>query len=552
MGGRATWHSATEELDLSSGTFGPLRNPVFRMIWCATLIANLGTLVQNVAAAWLMTSITLDHELVALVQTSTVIPFMVLAIAAGAIADSFDRRRVMLASQCFMAAISAALAVSSGLGLLAPWSILGFTFLLGLGLAMHLPAWQASMRDLVSREDLAAAVTLNSMSFNLMRSIGPAIGGSLVAYSGPTVAFVFNSMCYSGLIIVLLRWKPPREVAPLPTERLGSAIVAGVRYVTLSPNLLRITIRGAVFGVAAVAVLALLPVIVRDVLRAEATSFGLLLGGFGLGGIFSALSISSARQYSSLETVVASAFLVSALSCGTLAYADTLPLTMFATMLAGFGWVSALSVLNASTQLAAPRWVLGRALSIYQTATFGGMAFGSWLWGEVSGAWDPRTAYLSAAACLVLGALVGRLARLPEFSDADLEPANRFHAPALRLELKARSGPILIMIDWQIAEEDVTEFLALMIERRRMRRRDGGRQWALLRDLEHPEIWVESYHVATWIDYVRHNSRRTNADTTNMDNLLRLHRGVDPPQVHRMIERYSVPEREDLRLIDHS
>ncbi len=520
------------------------------MIWVATLVANLGTLVQNVAAAWLMAALTPSHGMVALVQTSTVLPFMVLAIAAGAIADNFDRRLVMQTAQCFMAVVSTMLAIASGLGWLTPWTLLAFTFLLGLGAAMHLPAWQSSTRDLVSREDLAAAVTMNSMSYNLMRSIGPAIGGVLVASQGPTVAFAFNAVCYLGLIVVLMLWKPRREVSALPAERLGSAVAAGLRYVWVSPNLILILLRGAVFGVAAVGLLALLPVVVRDVLKAEASVFGILLGGFGLGGILGALAGVWVRRRASLETVVAAAFLVSALGSILLAFATWGPQAMVAAVIAGFAWVSALSVFNASIQLAAPRWVLGRALSIYQTTAFGGMALGSWLWGEISAMSNPRTALLVAAGVLTAGALIGRRWRMPEFSDADLEPANRFHEPALRLELKARSGPILVMIDWRIAEKDVDDFLELMVERRRIRRRDGGRKWALLRDLEHPEIWVESYHVPTWIDYIRHNHRRTNADTANMDRLLALHSGDGPPSVHRMIERYSVPEREDLRLID--
>ncbi|RQP05436.1 MAG: MFS transporter [Paracoccus sp. BP8] len=519
------------------------------MIWAATLTANLGALVQNVAAAWLMAALTPSHGMVALVQTSTVLPFMVLAIAAGAIADNFDRRVVMLAAQCFMAVVSALLAVASGLGWLTPWTLLAFTFLLGLGAAMHLPAWQSSMRDLVPREDLASAVTMNAMSYNLMRAIGPAMGGVLVASQGPTVAFAFNAVCYLGLIVVLLLWKARREIPLLPAERLGSAIAAGLRYVALSPNLIQILLRGAMFGVAAVGVLALLPVVVRDVLQSEASVFGVLLGGFGLGGILGALASVWVRRKATLETVVAAAFVLSAVSCVLIAFATWVPQAMVGAILAGFAWVSALSVFNASIQLAAPRWVLGRALSIYQTTAFGGMALGSWLWGEISAVSSPRTALLVSAGGLVAGALIGRLSRMPEFSDADLEPANRFREPALRLELKARSGPILVMIDWRIAEKDVDDFLALMVERRRIRRRDGGRQWALLRDLEHPEVWVESYHVATWIDYVRHNHRPTNADTANMDRLLALHSGDGPPLVHRMIERYSVPEREDLRLI---
>jgi MFS family permease len=536
--------------DPATSPLAPLRHPAFRLIWTATLASNLGSLVQGVGASWQMALMTPSEGMVALVQASTTLPIMVLAVAAGAIADNFDRRRVMLAAQSFMCAVSGLLAVVSWAGLLGPWSLLAFTFLIGLGSAMQLPSWQASMRDLVPREDLAAAVTLNSMSFNLMRSVGPALGGLLVAAAGPSAAFALNAVSYLAVIWALYRWPGAAEERALPAERLGSAVWAGLRYVALSPNLLRIITRGLVFGFAAIAVMALLPVVTRDRLAGEATAFGLLLGTFGLGAIGGAFLSPHLRRIAGIETIVAGACLAFAAGSAVLALAPGAVLAVPGLLVAGASWVLALSLFNVSTQLATPRWVVGRALAIYQTATFGGMALGSWLWGQMAEWWGTDVALLVAAVVLVIGALMGRVWRMPDFSEVNLDPANRFHAPAVRLDLRARSGPLMIMIDYDIAPENTVAFLALMAQRRVIRLRDGARQWALMRDLENPDIWVESYHVATWTDYIRHNQRRTQADAQNRDQLLALHRGPGEPVVHRMIERETVPPHDDMPIIE--
>lgn len=530
--------------------FAPLSYRAYRIIWISTLFANLGSLIQGVGAGWMMTSLTPSHDMIALVQASTTLPIMLLAIPAGAMADNYDRRKVMLFSQSFMAVVSAALAVAAWAGALNPWALLLFTFLLGLGTALHLPSWQASVRDLVPREDLASAVTLNAMSFNMMRSLGPAVGGLVVAWAGPSAAFGLNAVSYLALIWALWVWKKPTEERALPVERLGSAIGVGLRYVMLSPNLIRIMTRGFIFGIAAVVLLALLPVVTRDLLQASAEVYGILLGVFGVGAILGALVSPILRRRFRIETIVAGAFVMFAAGTALLAMAGSVMTALPGLLLSGWAWVTALSLFNVSAQLATPRWVVGRVIAIYQTATFGGMAFGSWLWGSLSEYWGPVTALLVASGFMMAGALWGRFFPMPEFSEVDLDPANSFHAPALRLNLKARSGPIMVMLDWEIAPENTEAFLTAMSERRRVRLRDGARQWSLMRDLENPDIWVEAYHVPTWNEYIRHNQRRTRNDALNFEQLLTLHKGPGKPVVHRMIERRAVTSHDDLQIIE--
>lgn len=519
----------------------PFRHETFRTLWLATLISNLGGLVQAVGAGWMMTTLTTSHNMVALVQASNTLPIMVFSIAAGALADNFDRRSVMLVAQGGMALVSVLLAVTAWMGMLNPWLLLTFTFLIGCGTALFNPSWQASMGDIVPREDLPGAVTLNAMGFNMMRSVGPAVGGMIVAFAGASAAFAVNAFSYLALIAALWRWRPQRAKARLPRESLGGAMWAGVRYVSLSPNLLTVLFRGFLFGFAAIVVMALLPSVADEYVGGGALVYGTLLGCFGLGAIAGAFLNGRMRQRFSNEVIVRLACLGFAVSCVGLAFSRDPLLSHFVLLPAGACWVLSLSLFNVSIQLSSPRWVVGRALSLYQTATFGGMAGGSWVWGMTADAADPQWALVLAAGVLMLCLMVGLRLPLPQFDDRDLNPLDTFNEPLLKLDLMPRSGPIQVMIDYQIAQEDIPRFLALMSERRRIRMRDGARQWAVLRDLEKPEIWVESYHVPTWIDYVRHNLRRTKADADNIEQLRALHRGDGLPVVHRMIERQTVP-----------
>jgi len=296
----------------------------------------------------------------------------------------------------------------------------------------------------------------------------------------------------------------------------------------------------------------LLPLVTRDLVAGGAFSYGLILGFFGMGALGGALVNDRIRARWSNETIVRASFLIFALSTVALALSRQMWLSCLAVLPAGACWVVALSLFNVTVQLSTPRWVVGRALALYQTATFGGMAAGSWLWGAGAESYGTDKSLLAAAVALVLGAAVGLYYVLPEFSKLSLDTAARFNEPSLKLDLRGRSGPIVITVDYEIAQSDIDNFLSLMAQRRRIRLRDGARQWSLLRDLESPNIWTESYHVPTWVEYVRHHQRRTLADAEVFDRLQALHRGQNPPRVHRMIERQTVPIRDDMPLKQHT
>lgn len=514
----------------------PFRTPIFRAVWMASMVSNLGGMIQSVGASWMMITLAPSADMVALVQASVTLPIMLLSLLAGAIADNLDRRKVMLAAQGFMFLASLTLSVFAWTGMLTPWTLLMFTFLIGCGGAFNAPAWQASVGDMVPRTELPGAVALNSMGFNMARSVGPAIGGAIVAAAGAATAFAINAFSYAALITVLARWRPPANVQLLPRESLGTAIAAGVRYVSMSPAIRTVLVRGAVYGFGASAVLALMPLVAKTLIGGGPLTYGLLLGAFGVGAVCGAMATARLRKLLSTEALVRWASVGFAIALAVAGTSTLLPLTMAALMVAGAGWVMSLSTFNVAVQMSAPRWVVARAMSLYQMSAFGGLAMGSWLWGTVAHAQGVSEALLIAAAITAGSAVLGRWLPLVQAEQLNLDPLRTFPAPTTAVPVDPQTGPVVINLEFIIREEDVLPFLEAMAERRRVRLRDGALHWRLLRDLSDPTRWIERYETATWLDYIRHNNRLTQDDADIPERLRALHQGPEPPKVRRMIE----------------
>lgn len=520
-----------------AAALAPLRSPIFRAVLIASTLSNLGGLIQSVGASWMMTSIAGSADMVALVQASVALPLVLLSLLAGAMADNLDRRKVMLAGQVFMLIVSIGLAACAWSGLITPWLLLSFTFLIGCGAALNAPAWQASVGDMVPRAQLAGAVALNSMGFNIARSVGPAIGGAIVAAAGAAAAFSVNAVTYIPLIFVLARWRPPPDPNVLPRETLGIAIAAGIRYVSMSPTIRRVLGRSIVFGFGASAVMALLPVVARDLIAGGPLTYGLLLGAFGVGAVAGALGSARLRENFAPESIVRGACIGFAAAAAVVGLSAHLLVCMAALLITGAAWVLTLSTFNVTVQLSAPRWVVARALSIYQMATFGGMAAGSWLWGVLAVHHGVSVSLLAAAGVILCCAVLGRWLPLADAEDLNLDPLAVWKEPVTAVRVEPRTGPVVITIEYIIREADIVEFLGAMAERRRVRRRDGALHWTLLRDLADPQLWIERYGTATWLDYIRHNSRLTQEDAFIPERLRALHQGPGRPVIRRMIER---------------
>ena len=413
----------------ATSAFAPFRWPAFRMIWIANLVSALGSMIQSIAAAWLMTDLTDSHLLVALVQASIVIPVLFIGVFAGVLADNYDRRKVMLGANLGMAAVSAVLAALAWLEVVAPWSLLLMTLLIGCGFALNGPAWQASVRLQVPHEDLPQAISLNSIAFNMARSVGPAIGGVLLSLSGPKLAFTVNALSYALMIAVLLRWRP-RATGRRDKHAVFPAIGAALRFCANSSPIRRVLARGFAFGLGATAYQALIPLVVREQVGGNETDFGLVLGAFGVGSVLTALWIGPARRRLGPETIVSGAMAVSALSLAGLAWSASVPQAMAASLFAGGGQVAALTSLNVSMQLRSPEEILGRCLAIFQALAFGGFAVGSWVWGMVSDAAGLLPALLGGALWLLVALIVLRvLAPMPRIGEGTVTPELSGPAP---------------------------------------------------------------------------------------------------------------------------
>ncbi|MGB7215868.1 MAG: MFS transporter [Gammaproteobacteria bacterium] len=520
-----------------ASALSPFRHAIFRNVWIANVVSQFGGLIQTVGASWLMLQLAASAEMVTLVQASTSLPIVLFALIAGALADNFDRRQVMLAAQVFMLAVSIVLAATAFLDLVTPWLLLLLTFLIGCGQAFNGPAWQSSVGRMVPREDLPTAVAMNSMGFNIARSVGPAIGGLIVAAFGAAVAFAVNALTYIGIIGVLARWRPAPEPRLLPRERLGTAIAAGIRYVAMSPIISATLLRGFVFGFGASSIAALMPLVARDLVAGGPITYGLLLGAFGVGAVGGAFASPWLRRSLRNEWIVRAALIVFGGATVLTAVSTWLIVTLIAMMLCGASWVLALATFNSTVQTSAPRWVVGRALSQYQVVTFGGIALGSWIWGIATERYGLSAALAMSAVITLANVVLGRRFAVQQTETLNLDPLARWKEPEVALEIQPRSGPIVVNVEYRIRESDILKFLTLMAERRRIRLRDGARRWQLLRDLAEPEVWIERYQSPTWLDYVRQNQRVTHDDAAIVEQLRALHIGPEPPRVRRMIER---------------
>ena len=529
----------TESEQSDSSSFAPFRRPVFRALWVANVVSSFGWLVQGVGAAWLMTLLTDSADMVALVQTAITLPVMLFSLMSGAIADNFDRRRVMLVAQLGMLSVSITLMVLAYAGLITPWILLFLSFLLGCGVAFNNPSWQASVGDIVPKSEVPAAVLLNGAGFNVIRSVAPAIGGIIVALSGAAAAFAVNAVSYLGLIGVL-RWWQKSEAMPErahPPEQLGPAMTAGVRYVGLSPRISRVLVRAFAYGFTCIVILALLPIIVRDQLGGSAVTFGVLLGAYGVGAVLGALGARRLTSRVSREQLVRLMFAAFAVTSVVTALSQSPWITGLAMILGGAAWVVCLSQLNTVVQLSTPRWVVGRALSLYQMALFAGMAIGSWVWGSLADNADVQTALLAAAAGMGVGALVGLFLPLLPHAEMNLDPLNRWRAPEVALEIEPRTGPVAVSIAYRIPVTHAEHFQVLMQKRRTVLRRNGASSWTLSRDLADPMLWTERLELPTWVDYLRFHERTTHDDAELSASIRALHEGDAPPSITRAIIR---------------
>jgi MFS family permease len=522
--------------------FEPLQLPIFRRLWIASTVSNLGGWMQDTAGTWLMTILTPSPLLIALMQTAASLPVVLLGLLAGATADIFDRRRLLLFWQAWMLGAVALLSVLTFFNIISPWVLLILTFLLNIGTAMNSPAWQAIMPELVPREQLPDAVSLNSAGFNLARALGPALGGIAIAAfvhadTGAAWTFTLNALSFVGVILVLYQWRrKPVFKSALPAERIRGSMRAGLRYIQYSPPLRAALIRAFIFTSFVSAVWALLAVVAARDLHQGALGYGILNGSMGLGAVVGATSLPRVRRKLSADSIIAISTGVFIGTLVILAFVHYPVVIIPVLLIAGFAWTSTMSTFNLAVQVSAPHWVQARALGTYQMVFSGGMALGSVIWGLVAEHISTPISLATAAGGLLVTLPFSRRLHVLCGEQPDLSPMRTdFAVPHLTLEPEMHAGPVRILIDYCVDPEDYNDFVHAIHQLRDVRLRDGAMRWGVFQDANDPRRLNETFIMESWIDYLRQRERFTASDRTIRDRVISFHRGDEPPRITHTI-----------------
>ena len=503
---------ATAAVRAVPGAWAPLQTALFRNLWIATIVSNVGTWMQDVGAGWLMTSLSSSPSIVALVEAADSFPLMLLALPAGALADIVDRRRLLIVIQFYLLIVTGTLGILTLLDMMTAWMLLGFVFVLGVGNAVMLPAWSAIVPELVPHDEMPAAVALNSVAINAARAVGPAIAGLLVAAVGVWLVFVLNALSYVGILAVLLRWRREHHKSTLPAERFLTAIRVGIRFVMHTHALQVVLIRGGAFFVFASATWSLFPLIVRRELGRGPEIYGLLLACIGIGAVAGAMLLPRVRARISRDALVAGSSALYALAALALAYVQNIGLLAVAMLATGVAWISILSALQVTAQMTLPGWVRARGLASFFVVFMAGMALGSILWGQVATRIGIPAALTIAAFGMIAAIGLTWRFKLGQHQVLDFRPTLDWPAPVLAETPEPDSGPVMVTIEYRVQPAKRAEFVAAMQAVREMRRRNGAYFWELFHDSADTARFIECFMDESWIEHLRQHERASVSD----------------------------------------
>ena len=520
--------------------WGALRYDVFRRLWVATVVSNVGGWMFNAACGWLMTSLNPNPFIVSMVQVANSLPLFLVALPAGALADMIDRRRFILALEIATTFTGAAFALLVALHAVTPGVLLLFLLLVGTLAALETPAWQAIVPLLVPQQALPSAIAVNSVGVNISRVLGPALTGIVILIGGIAAPFWLDAVSNFGVIAVIFAWRPPaKPKRALPAEHLASAIRTGVRYARNNRALRATLVRSVGFFLFASAYWALLPVLAHTQLHGGPTLYGVLLGVIGAGAVGGAFLLPHTKGHLSADGVVVCGEAGTALALVLFGAAQQAWVAMLACLVAGAAWIAVLASLNVSAQMALPEWVRGRGLAAYVTVFFGTMAIGSALWGFVADRIGLPSAHYAAAGGALLAMFATRRWKLHSGAQVDLTPSAHWPQPVLAGAVEEDAGPVLVTVDYRVAPENQPAFLALLADVERERRRDGAYHWAVYRDTAHPDRILETFLVDSWIEHLRQHQRVTKADRLTEECVRRFAR--EPPRVTHYVAAEEAP-----------
>lgn len=518
----------------SASAWQPLHQRVFRMLWIATVVSNIGSWMSDIGVNWTMLSLSADPLAVALVQAASSLPMFLFVLPAGVLADIIERRKILLFSQVWSFCAAAGLALLSFTGNVTPEVLLAATFLLSTGAALSSPAFQAIVPDLVDKQELSPAIALNSLGINISRAIGPALGGLILSFAGPWMVFLLNALSVVGVAVVLHRWKPQATVQRLPPEHFFTAIRGGLRYVHAAPVLQNVLARTVAFFLFGSAGWAMLPLVARRELGLGPGGYGIMLACIGVGAICGAVVLPKLRKRLNADQMMVAASLLFAITMLALAFIRHVWLLNAFEFFTGFSWIAVLSTLNVGAQRSAARWVKARALAVYLTVFFGSMTVGSAIWGKLASEFGVAWSLCAATVGMVLGAMTVLRWRLEKDAALNLDILDPAGGTA-NITIPHERGPVMVSCEYRIDPQDAHEFTLAMQDMRRVRRRTGAMGWAVYEDAVQPGVFVETWVMGSWIEHLRQHERHTVNDQRIRERVLAFHQSDEPPVVRHLV-----------------
>ena len=514
----------------------PWSSRPYRLLLILWFAANISQSMHEATSAWLMASLGASAFVVALLQAVASLPSFLLALPSGALTDLADRRRILIVAYAMMSFVGIALGVVLLAGFASPGILLVGAMAMGLTFSLRLPAYSAVVQEVVAREALPRAIVWAGAAMNASRTIGPLAAGALIALGGPAVSFILIGVMMLGVTVALARWRRPRAPAStLPSERFIGAMRVGLQFSRQTPAVWAVLIRAAAYFLSAVALVALLPVVVRDELDAGPNTYSLLFSLFGLGAVVLALTIHIWRSRLSRDGMIIAGIAMQTAAALAFAVFDNVAVLAVAMFLSGVAWISVASALSVTAQLALPAWVRGRGLAAVQMAFMGGGTIGALVWGQVATIWNLRITFTAAAIATLASLALARRYPLASIPQEDLTPSSHWREPEVAEPVEHDEGPVQVMLEYLIDPKNAEEFVALLQESRRSRLRGGATSWALFRDPANPGRYVEQWVEESWLELLRHRDRLTVAERELRDAKRAFHIGDGPPAITFLI-----------------
>ena len=531
-----------------TSSVAPFRVGSFRTLWIASVFSAVGSFIQTVAGSWLMFELTRSNTWVGLMVASSTLPLLFFALAAGALADMFDRTKLMLTAQIIMGASALAMAIFTAADSITPGLLLGLGLVLGTGAALNLPTWQAVLPDLVPRVMIPSAVALQSAGFNVARAVGPAIGGALIVAFGPALGFGINAVTYAAVVVALLLVGKTLTTPERNTASLVTAISLGVRYARFTPLFRRLLLLVSLFAATSAVVQSVLPGH-NETLGGDAGSLGLLLGAMGAGALVGAFVrqrfVGRLGRRAPMTTITL--FGLSGIGVGL---APNIAWAWFFMFVSGAFWVLTLTNLNATAQLMAPEWIRGRAMSLYSLAFGGILPLGSIVGGIVADAVGTGAAMVVMSIGTVALGVAAPAFKIPSLDEVESPEFSAERQTPIHDETM-EGGPVIVLNTWTIDDGDFVEFTELMNEIRMVRLRTGAYRWSLFRNASAPTRLTELFAIGSWEEHLAQHRRIDDASAALIARARAFDRADGPVTRHLIAIDVEDPPNFDQLLLTH-